>query len=156
MSNFEQMLESRIPRLRRYAWVLSKDTTLAEDLVQETLLKAWGNREKFLEGTNLDAWLSTILRNNFFSYYRRNKLIDVDSDGTALAKAKATTNLDAAIAMRECGEEIDKLPAAQREALLMVTVAGASYEEAAGRIGCSTGTIKSRINRARNRLMESR
>ena len=119
--DFEKMLVARIGKLRRYAWKLAQNPTLADDLVQETLLKAWRNRQSFTEGTNIDAWLNAILRNSFFSQYRRSKLID-------------------------------GLPGPQREALLLVTVEGATYEEAANKMGCSTGTIKSRINRARSRL----
>ena len=150
--DFEKMLVARIGKLRRYAWKLAQNPTLADDLVQETLLKAWRNRQSFTEGTNIDAWLNTILRNSFFSQYRRSKLIDIDSDSLALARAESSAGQEAAIMINECGKSIDGLPGPQREALLLVTVEGATYEEAANKMGCSTGTIKSRINRARSRL----
>ena len=98
-----------IPNLRAFAVSLCGNPDRADDLVQETLVKAWSNLTSFSEGTNLAAWLFTILRNIYYD---------------------------------------------QREALILIGASGLSYEEAAGVCNCAVGTMKSRVNRARNRLIE--
>lgn len=140
--------------LRAFAWTLSRNSTDADDLVQDTLAKAWANRERFEPGTNLRAWLFTILRNTWYSAVAKRKREVSDEDGKHAAGLSAEAAQDWAIEMDALRIALDKLPPEHREAIVMVGAAGLSYEEAAEIAGCALGTIKSRVNRARNRLAE--
>ena len=143
-----------IPNLRAFAVSLCGNPDRADDLVQETLVKAWGNLNSFVEGTNLPAWLFTILRNFYYSEYRKRRREVADSDGaiaTQLATAPAQTgHMD----LLDLHGALQQLPGDQREALILIGASGLSYEEAASICGCAVGTMKSRVNRARNRLAE--
>jgi RNA polymerase sigma-70 factor, ECF subfamily len=145
---------ARAPALRAFAWSLCHNAADADDLVQDTLAKAWANRERFEAGTNLRAWLFTILRNTWYSAAAKRKREVADEDGKHAASLSAEAAQDWAIEMDALREALDKLPPEHREAIVMVGAAGLSYEEAAEIAGCALGTIKSRVNRARNRLAE--
>lgn len=144
-----------LPNLRAFAITLCGNTDLADDLVQETLLKGWKSLASFEEGTNLRAWLFTILRNTFLSHLRRQRGdlfvndgdIDISRQGREPEQMAWMNNQDMLRALR-------KLDPAQREALILVAAEGFSYEEAARICECAVGTVKSRVNRARVRLAE--
>src|SRR6187200_2556838 len=141
-----------IPNLRAFAVSLCGDIERADDLVQESLLKAWDHLESFQEGTNLRAWLFTILRNTYFSECRRRRREVEDRDGTKAAELAVHPGQQGHLDMQDFRRALNVLPPDQREALILVGAAGFSYEEAAAISGCAVGTIKSRVNRARTRL----
>jgi RNA polymerase sigma-70 factor (ECF subfamily) len=141
-----------IPALRAFAWSLSHNASDADDLVQDTLIKAWTNREKFELGTNLRAWLFTILRNTYYTAIVRRRREVRDEDGAYAATLTSPANQDWSLAVGALEAALRRLPDEHREALILVGGAGLTYEEAAVICGCALGTIKSRVNRARNRL----
>jgi RNA polymerase sigma-70 factor (ECF subfamily) len=143
-----------VPNLRAFAVSLSGNVDRADDLVQETLMRALANIESFQPGTNLSAWLFTILRNQFRSEYRKRRREVEDVDGKYSDKLKTQPEQLSKIEFTELREALTRLPDDQREALLLVGASGFSYEEAAEICGCAVGTIKSRVNRARHRLAE--
>ena len=143
-----------VPSLRAFAISLCGTVDRADDLVQETLLRALANIHSFQPGTNMSAWLFTILRNLFRSEYRKRRREVADSDGSYAAQLKAHPEQDGKIEFREFRDALQKLPDEQREALILVGASGFSYEEAANICGCAVGTIKSRVNRARSRLSD--
>lgn len=145
-------LTKAIPNLRAFAMSLCGDPTRADDLVQETLLKAWGHLASFQEGTNLKAWLFTILRNLYFSEHRKRRREVEDADGHYSAQISVPPNQLAHLDLQDFRAALQKLPNDQREALILVGAEGFSYGEAADISGCAVGTIKSRVNRARSRL----
>lgn len=148
-------LVAQIGNLRAFAVSLCGDRERADDLVQETLYKAWNHLDSFEEGTNLKAWLFTILRNTYFSERRRKKREVEDVDGTYAAKLASAPEQHGHMDMKDFEDVLSDLPDDQREALVLVGAAGFSYEEAAEISGCAVGTIKSRVNRARRRLAEA-
>ncbi len=141
-----------IPNLRAFAVSLCGNLERADDLVQETMLKAFKNIDSFQEGTNLKAWLFTILRNTYFSDRRRSKREVEDADGAYAARIAVHPEQHGHMDMCELQDALKQLPDDQREAIILVCAAGLSYEEAADISGCAVGTIKSRVNRARNKL----
>ena len=143
-----------IPALRAFAWSLSHNGSDADDLVQDTLTKAWANRDKFELGTNLRAWLFTILRNTYYTQVVRRRREVADVDGKYSATLASSPTQEWSVAMKSLQEALQKLPAEHREALILVGAAGLTYEEAAEICGCALGTIKSRVNRARARLLK--
>lgn len=143
-----------IPALRAFAWSLSRNGSDADDLVQDTLIKAWTHREKFEPGTNLRAWLFTILRNTFYTSAVRRRREVSDESGKHAATLHAAPTQDWSVALRSLQTALHKLPDEHREALILVGAAGLTYEEAAEICGCALGTIKSRVNRARARLLK--
>ena len=147
-------LAEAIPRLRAFAISLTRDVTRADDLVQDTILKAWSNIEKFDPATNLDAWLFTILRNTFYSARRKTRREVSDTDGIHAARQATRPEHDGRLAMNDFRVAFAKLPDEQREALILVGASGFSYEEAANMTGVAVGTVKSRANRGRRRLAE--
>ncbi len=149
---FREGLIKEMPNLRAFAISLSGRHAQADDLVQETLLKAWSNVGSFTPGTNLRAWLFTILRNTFYSSHRRTSREVQDTDGIFSERVSVPAPQDSAIDMADFRIALEKLPEDQREALIMVGASGLSYEEAAEICGVAVGTIKSRVNRARARL----
>ena len=143
-----------IPALRAFAWSVSRNGSDADDLVQETLIKAWSHRAKFEAGTNLRAWLFTILRNTYYTaVVRRRREVRDEDDLHAKALVSEPTQ-EWGLTMRALQEALDQLPLEHREALILVGAAGLSYEETARICGCALGTIKSRVNRARQRLLK--
>ena len=149
----DQML-SAVPSLRAFAISLSGNIDRADDLVQETLLRAIANIDSFQPGTNMNAWLFTILRNLFRSEYRKRKREVEDADGSYAESLKSHPDQLGRVEFQEFRTALSQLPDEQREALILVGASGFSYEEAADICGCAVGTIKSRVNRARNRLGE--
>jgi RNA polymerase sigma-70 factor (ECF subfamily) len=143
-----------IPNLRAFAVSLCGNPDRADDLVQETLVKAWSNLGSFVEGTNLPAWLFTILRNIYYSEYRKRRREVADSDGTIAAKLATAPAQNGHMDLLDFRVALQQLPNDQREALILIGASGLSYEEAAGVCNCAVGTMKSRVNRARNRLAE--
>ncbi|WP_342076317.1 sigma-70 family RNA polymerase sigma factor [Yoonia sp. SS1-5] len=143
-----------IPDMRAFALNLTRNPTLADDLVQDALVKAWRKFHQFQAGTNLRAWLFTILRNTFYSEIRKNKN-DFGENGQDLDElASIMHGQDAQIALIDFEKALGLLPTEQREALILVAAIGMSYDEAAETCGVAMGTIKSRINRGRKRLAE--
>jgi RNA polymerase sigma-70 factor, ECF subfamily len=154
-SGLRDDLVAQIGSLRAFAVSLCGDRERADDLVQETLFKAWNHLDSFKEGTNLKAWLFTILRNTYFSERRKRKREVEDADGSYAARLSSKAEQHGHMDMKDFQEALSKLPDDQREALVLVGAAGFSYEEAAEISRCAVGTIKSRVNRARNRLAET-
>lgn len=147
-------LVDHLPALRAFALSLSRDGAMADDLVQDTIVKAWTNIEKFQAGTNLRAWLFTILRNTFYSARRKTRREVNDTDGAHAARLTSRPDHDGRLALNDFRVAFEKLPDEQREALLLVGASGFSYEEAAAMTGVAVGTVKSRANRGRRRLAE--
>jgi RNA polymerase sigma-70 factor (ECF subfamily) len=143
-----------VPKLRAFAISLSGNVDRADDLVQETLLRALANISSFQPGTNMSAWLFTILRNHFHSEYRKRRREVEDGDGSYAETLKSQPDQTARLEFHEFRVALAKLPHDQREALILVGASGFSYEETAEICGCAVGTIKSRVNRARARLAE--
>jgi RNA polymerase sigma-70 factor, ECF subfamily len=142
------------PGLRAFAWSLSHDVAEADDLVQDTLVKAWSHRDRFAPGTNLRAWLFTILRNTFYTALVRRRREVRDEDGIWAARLTTPENQDWSVSVEELRLALRQLPPTHREALILVGGAGMTYQEAAEVCGCAVGTIKSRVNRARARLLK--
>ena len=149
----DQMLGA-VPSLRAFAISLSGNVDRADDLVQETLMRAIANIESFQPGTNMSAWLFTILRNLFRSEYRKRRREVEDTDGSYADTLKSQPEQGSRLEFNEFRAALDKLPPDQREALILVGASGFSYEEAAAICECAVGTIKSRVNRARTRLAD--
>jgi RNA polymerase sigma-70 factor, ECF subfamily len=149
----KESLLALIPNLRAFGVSLCGDIERADDLVQETLLKAWDHLDSFQEGTNLRAWLFTILRNTYFSECRRRRR-EVEDDGSKAADLSVHPGQHGHLDMQDFRHALNQLPPDQREALVLVGAAGFSYEEAASISQCAVGTIKSRVNRARTKLTE--
>jgi RNA polymerase sigma-70 factor (ECF subfamily) len=149
------MLEA-VPSLRAFAISLCGNVDRADDLVQEALLRAWANMESFQPGTNMSAWLFTILRNLFRSEYRKRRREVEDVDGSYAERLTSLPEQNGRLEIVEFRNSLKLLPSEQRESLILVGASGFSYEEAAQICGCAVGTIKSRVNRARSRLAEIR
>lgn len=149
---FHEQLRVETPELRRHAIRLTRDWHRAQDLVQETLTKAWANRARYTPGTNLRAWLHTILRNTFLSDVRKRRREVEDADGHLTARLSQPPSQDHAVALSQLMKAMAALPDSQRKALTLVGAAGFSQEEAALRLGCAIGTVKSRVSRARTAL----
>jgi RNA polymerase sigma-70 factor (ECF subfamily) len=152
--NWRDEVVALIPALRAFAWSLCHNGSDADDLVQDTLIKAWTNREKFEVGTNLRAWLFTILRNTYYTAVLRRRREVRDETGEYAGALKSPPTQDWSVALQSLQVALRKLPEEHREALVLVGAAGLSYEEAAEICGCALGTIKSRVNRARARLLK--
>ncbi len=153
-SDWRNDVVAMIPALRAFAWSLSHNGSDADDLVQDTLIKAWTNRDKFEPGTNLRAWLFTILRNTYYTQIIRRRREVRDETGEYANNLSSPPTQDWSVAVRALQAGLAQLPDEHREALILVGAAGLSYEEAAGICGCALGTIKSRVNRARARLLK--
>jgi RNA polymerase sigma-70 factor, ECF subfamily len=151
-------LAAAIPRLRRYARVLTRNPARADDLVQDTLLRAWDKRRLWQVGTDLRAWLFTIMHNvhqNQRDLARReaaNISLDAEGDRGPVWQMAQNGNQLERVELRELMELIGRLPAEQREALLLVSVEGLSYAETSEVLAIPIGTVMSRISRAREKL----
>jgi RNA polymerase sigma-70 factor (ECF subfamily) len=153
-AGFKNDLLAAIPSLRAFAMSLSQNADKADDLVQETLVKAWDKHESFQMGTNLKAWLFTILRNEFYSQMRKRGREVQDSDGIMTARLAVHPSQHGVLDLEDFRAALEKLPDDQREAVILIGASGFSYEEAAEICGCAVGTIKSRVSRARSRLQD--
>jgi RNA polymerase sigma-70 factor (ECF subfamily) len=147
-------LIAMMPNLRAFAFSLCGQHERADDLVQETLLKAWSHLDSYQEGTNLRAWLFTILRNSFFSEMRKRRREVEDAGGKKAESLSVAPAQQGHVDMQDLRKALDLLPPHQREAVVLVGAAGMSYEEAAEIAKCAVGTMKSRVNRARVKLGE--
>ncbi|MBS1180126.1 MAG: sigR 2 [Proteobacteria bacterium] len=151
---FKSALLAELPSLRAFAISLSGSHDHADDLVQETVMKAWSAHASFSPGTSIRAWLFTIMRNTYFSQYRKARREVQDSDGEAAARLVSAPAQNGHLDLADFRVALEKLPDDQREALILVGASGFSCEEAAEICGCAVGTIKSRVNRARQKLMQ--
>ena len=152
--DFKTELLPLIPFVRAFARSLTGNREAADDLAQETLVKAWRSRSTFMQGTNLKAWLFTILRNQFYSDRRRDwRQASWDQE---LAERIADSSADqmASAQFSDTVRALRCLPAEQREVVILVGAGGFSYEDAAAICKCPVGTVKSRVSRARKALME--
>ena len=143
-----------VPNLRAFAVSLTADLEKADDLVQETLLRGLTHIDRFEAGTNLQAWLFTILRNGFHSQHRKKRREVEDPDGSYAARLWAPPEQPARCAVQDMLKALAKLPVEHREALLLIVAEGLSYEDAARVCGVPVGTMKSRTFRARMHLAE--
>jgi RNA polymerase sigma-70 factor (ECF subfamily) len=151
-ASFREPLLAAVPSLRAFAISLSGNVDRADDLVQDTLVRAIANAHRFEPGTNLNAWLFTILRNLFHSEYRKRRREVEDPDGAYAEQLTSQPEQGARLDFEDFRSALATLPSEQREALLLVGASGFSYEETAAICGCAVGTVKSRVNRARSRL----
>ena len=149
---FRTQLIAAIPSLRAFGMSLTARGDRADDLVQETLMKAWKHHDSFQPGTNMKAWLYTILRNEFYTQIRKRKREVEDADGVYSGRVMVPAEQNGHLDMSDLRIALDKLPADQREAVILVGASGFSYEEAAEICSVAVGTVKSRVNRARARL----
>lgn len=152
--SFKTSLLAEIPTLRAFSLSLTGSSDRADDLVQDTLVKAWGASASFTEGTSLRAWLFTIARNTFYSNHRKRRREVQDVDGAAAARLVSSPEQIGHLDLADFRTALASVPDDQREALILVGASGFSYEEAAEICGCAVGTIKSRVNRARSKLCE--
>ncbi|WP_457090389.1 sigma-70 family RNA polymerase sigma factor [Microvirga sp. P5_D2] len=152
--DFVDELLNSIPSLRAFAISLTHDVDRAEDLVQSTLLKACDRRNRFEPGTCLQAWLFTILKNNSYTEHRKRKREVEDIEGACAARLIVLPDQLSGLELQDLSQALSKLPAWQREVLLLVGAEGLSYEEIGARQHVTVGTIKSRVNRARHHLAE--
>jgi RNA polymerase sigma-70 factor, ECF subfamily len=151
---FVQDLLNCIRHLRAFAISLTHDVNRAEDLVQNTLVKACDLRNRFEPGTCLQAWLFTILKNDFHTEHRKRQREVEDVEGAYAARLTTLPEQLDELELQDLSEALSKLPAWQREVLLLVGVEGMSYEEIAARQHVTVGTVKSRVNRARHHLAD--
>lgn len=153
-NSFKDDLVAEIKNLRAFAISLSGSVSFADDLVQETLLRAWSKSDKFQPGTSLRAWLFTILRNIYYSNYRKRAREVQDSEGVYARRLTVSGDQESHLDLEDFRKALTKLPAEQREVLTLVGATGLSYEEAAAICEVEIGTIKSRLSRARAKLVE--
>jgi RNA polymerase sigma-70 factor, ECF subfamily len=151
---FRSELVSQIPRLRAYAMALTRSSAEADDLVQDALLRAWRFRNGYQPGGNLGAWLSKILRNTYYTSVRARWNTVQDIDGRHAAQLTCEPDQEWRLKYGELLAGLAQLTDLMREALLLVVAQGLSYEEAAEVTGCPVGTMKSRVNRGRERLAQ--
>jgi RNA polymerase sigma-70 factor (ECF subfamily) len=141
-----------LPDLRAFSRFLCRERESADDLVQNTILAALDKQEQFTPGTNLKGWLFTIMRNRFYSDLRTQRRRPTSIDTEAAPNLAAVDNPEATLALKELASELFELSPQSREALVLVGAGGFSYEEAAALCGCSVGTLKARVSRARKLL----
>lgn len=153
MSLNEEML-ALAPKLRAYAWVLTRGACDADDLVQETLMRAWQFRHSFRPGSNLKAWMFRIQRNAYLAGLSGKLKTVSDADGLLTRRLAQEADQEWRVRFGELLGALARLPAQNREALLLVANSGLTYDEAANVCDCSIGTIKSRVSRAREQLAE--
>ncbi len=140
------------PNLRAFAISLTSNVDRADDLVQETLMRAIANIQRFQPGTNMQAWLFTILRNLFHSEYRKRRREVEDADGSYAGRLKVQPEQGSRLDFEDFRTALDKLPQEQREVVLLIGLEGISYAEAADILQVSIGTVKSRLSRGRRAL----
>src|SRR5690606_6844053 len=145
-SSFREELVATIPSLRAFAISLAQNNDRADDLVQETLVKAWDKQSSFEMGTNLKAWLFTILRNEFYSQMRKRGREVQDADGVFTERMAVHPSQYGVMDLADFKKALDALPDDQREAIILIGASGFSYEEAAEICNCAVGTMKSRVS----------
>lgn len=151
---FRETLVDLLPSLKAFAQALTRNRTVAEDLVQDASESALSHASSFIVGTNMRAWLFTILRNRYYSQRRREwrNVQDVDGEHTARLTTEPAQNV--ALDVEDARRALSMLTKQQRDLLLSVGLSGDAYSDLALARGCAVGTIKSRVNRARRRLKE--
>jgi RNA polymerase sigma-70 factor, ECF subfamily len=147
-------LVTHMPSLRAFAMSLTRNRSAADDLVQDTIIKAWTNIENFAVGSNLQAWLFTILRNTYYSSLRKNRREVSDPEGIHAQGLFVKPDHDGRLAYGDFQRAFDQLSPEHREVLTLVGASGFSCEEAAAMMGVAVGTVKSRASRARKKLSE--
>lgn len=150
--SFENMLVESLPRMQAYAIMITRDRTVAADLLQQTALQALQGRSQFAMGTNFSAWLYKIMRNIHFSTLRKAKRKMVDIDSVPAEIFGRSGSQEERVLTGEISRAMDHIPAEQREAMILICAGELSYAEAAEAIGCTVGTVKSRLWRARTRI----
>ena len=143
-ADFKRELTEVVPHLRAFARGLCGRADMADDLVQETLLKAWAAQERFQPGTSMRAWTFVILRNAYLTDMRRNRFRGEYDETVAERVLTAPAGQEEPIHLSDMHRALLTLPPERREALLLVGAGGFSYEEAATICGCAVGTIKVR------------
>ena len=156
VDNFDMKTEIAhlLPDLRAFSRSLAGRPDLADDIVQDSVLKAWKARDRFEPGTNLKAWLFTIIRNTYYSDRRRAGRIVQDEDGVLTDNMVSPSGQGDQLELQNMRRALSMLPDEQREALMLIGAGGFSHEEASAIMGVAVGTIKSRVFRARNALQE--
>ncbi len=152
--SFKREMLQILPNLRAFAYSLCRRHDLADDLVQEVIVKAWSKQSSFEMGTNMKAWLFTIMRNEFYSAMRKKGREVPDPDGSFTARLSSQPGQYGVMDLNDFKTALDQLPDDQKEAIILVGASGFAYEEAAEICGCAVGTMKSRVSRARTRLEE--
>jgi len=150
--SMRDQLSAFLPHLRNFALHLTHDPVRSDDLVQSTLLRAWASLDHFQPGTNLEAWLFTILRNSFYSEHRKRRREVEDPEGGFARRLMVYPEQESKLMLDDLQEALIRLPSGQRTALLLVAEQGRTYENAAALCGVAVGTLKSRVNRARTQL----
>ncbi|MBA8820719.1 RNA polymerase sigma factor [Ochrobactrum sp. GPK 3] len=153
-AQFKRELLASLPSLRAFAVSLIGQHDKADDLVQDTIMKAWAKQETFEMGTNMKAWLFTILRNEFYTQMRKRGREVQDTDGVFSEQLAVHPSQYGTLDLQDFRAALEQLPDDQREAIILIGASGFAYEEAAEICGCAVGTIKSRVSRARTRLQE--
>lgn len=151
--SFEQFLLQVIPDLRAYAQSLCRNPVLADDIVQEALLSAWDNRASLRDQARIKPWLLAIVRNTFLAHVRKNHQEVEDVDGSFAARLTTRPEQPAAAELSDVKRALAKLPLDEREAIALICIDRLSYKEAAKICNCPPGTMKSRVNRARSKLL---
>ena len=154
LAGFRDDMIRAMPALRAFAFSLVGEGSRADDLVQEALVKAWANRDSFRPGTNFSAWLFTILRNQFYTEIRKRRREIEDADGSHAATLTSLPEQEGVVTLQALRAKLDQIPELQRVALMLVGAEGYTYEEAAERLQCKVGTVKSRVSRARAYLAD--
>ena len=147
-------LISHLPALRAFALSLTRNRATADDMMQDTLLKAWSKIAGFEAGTNMRAWLFTVLRNTYYSTRRKQRREVADVDETFLRTRSVKPDHDGRLQMMEFRNAFAQLSDEHREALILVGASGFTYQEAAKMCSVASGTMKSRVNRARAKLSD--
>jgi RNA polymerase sigma-70 factor, ECF subfamily len=147
-------LFAALPHLRAFAISLTGDVDRADDLVQETIVRALSHLHQFERGTNFQGWMFTILRNQFHTIYRKRRREVEDTEGVYAGRLAVAPEQGSYLELGDLQKALGKLSVEQREAILLIGAEGLTYEETAEICGTKVGTIKSRVNRARKRLEE--
>lgn len=149
---FKDEIVALLPDLRAFARFMCREREAADDLVQSTVVIALDKQSQFTPGSNLKGWLFTIMRNRFYADLRSQRRRPSSLDGEDVTPTLAVDNPEAAVAMKELSSALWRLSAQAREALILVGASGFSYEEASRLCGCTVGTLKVRVSRARKEL----
>ena len=153
-TTFKREMLATLPSLRAFAVSLTGKHDKADDLVQDTVMKAWAKQSSFEMGTNIKAWLFTILRNEFYSQMRKRGREVQDTEGAFTERMAVHPSQYGIVDLNDFKKALDRLPDDQREAIILIGASGFSYEEAAEICHCAVGTMKSRVSRARTKLQE--
>jgi RNA polymerase sigma-70 factor, ECF subfamily len=149
---FKDQLVAIIPSLRAFARALCGNREMADDMAQDAMVRAWAARNSYTPDTNFRAWMFKILRNNYYTAFRKNSRMTSWDPEVAERLLVVGASQEMTIHLADVAAALGKLPAEQREVLMMVAAGGLSYEDAADTIGCAVGTVKSRVARGRAAL----